>query len=414
MSFANSPICHADFGQILISFTRAGALLAPLWIPVDPVLAQDASVADYTPSITPARALSSAEQALIDVFDKATYSVVNVVDVTLQGRAPSRQEGVEIIEGNGTGMVWDKEGHIVTNWHVLQSVLSGLGTGATTTTTSSASLGPKVASVTVLGTDGISQVFDGYLVGTDRSKDLAVLKIRDAPAGILRPINIADSSVPLRVGQQVIAIGNPFGFDHTLTTGVISGLNRDIPSAGAVIPGGIQTDAAVNPGNSGGPLLNTSGGVIGVNTAIFTNTGTSAGLSFAIPITQVVKTVPQLILYGAIQRPRLGVMIAPARTALALGASTVKGAMVQSVTSGSAADRAGLKGVSRGLGGLVAGDLITAFRTADGQTIPVDNEGSLNSAIDQLKPGEQVVAVLVRDIAPNRAGQTVEVTIKLD
>jgi S1-C subfamily serine protease len=166
----------------------------------------------------------------------------------------------------------------------------------------------KVAFVTLEDRAGKQQAYPAYLVGADRPRDLAVVKV-NAPVNVLQPIVLGDSAA-LRVGQQCLAIGNPFGFDHTLTTGVISGLNREIRSqAGSVIPGGIQTDAAINPGNSGGPLLDSSGRLIGVNTAIFTPTGTSAGVGFAIPVDTVARVVPQLIAKGRVTRPALGVQV---------------------------------------------------------------------------------------------------------
>ena len=165
-----------------------------------------------------------------------------------------------------------------------------------------------MALVTLQGPDDVQRSYEARLVGADRPRDIAVLKINAAPDQ-LRPLQLGQSS-SLRVGQQCLAIGNPFGFDHTLTTGVISGLNREIKSqAGSVIPGGIQTDAAINPGNSGGPLLDSSGRLIGVNTAIFTPTGTSAGVGFAIPVDTVSRVVPQLITKGRVTRPSLGVVV---------------------------------------------------------------------------------------------------------
>jgi S1-C subfamily serine protease len=234
--------------------------------------------------------------------------------LTKQGRALSSIKEVDVPEGNGTGIVWDTSGHIVTNYHVLASSLQALGSAATATTGSSDDFTSlkKVALVTLQGPDDVQRSYEARLVGADRPRDLAVLKIEVAP-NELRPLMLGQSS-SLKVGQQCLAIGNPFGFDHTLTTGVISGLNREIRSqAGSVIPGGIQTDAAINPGNSGGPLLDSTGRLIGVNTAIFTPTGTSAGVGFAIPVDTVARVVPQLITKGRVTRSSLGVVVSVCR-----------------------------------------------------------------------------------------------------
>ncbi|GFH09880.1 protease do-like chloroplastic-like, partial [Haematococcus lacustris] len=208
------------------------------------------------------------ELQVIEVFNTNTYSVVNVFDNTLQGRSLAVAEA-DVPEGNGSGVVWDKLGHIVTNYHVLGNVLKSVRDD-----TAAAGRELRVARVTLVGQDGLQLTFDGILVGVDKARDLAVLRINAAPEELV-PVTLG-SSEGLRVGQAVYAIGCPFGFDHTLTTGVISGLNREVKSVlGGTIPGCIQTDAAINPGNSGGPLLSSSGALLGLNTAIFTNTGTS-------------------------------------------------------------------------------------------------------------------------------------------
>ncbi|KAL0332068.1 UNVERIFIED_CONTAM: Protease Do-like 8, chloroplastic [Sesamum calycinum] len=208
------------------------------------------TIEQVTPQVLPAGALFPSEERIVKLFEKNTYSVVNIFDVTLRPQL------------NITGAV---EGHIVTNYHVIGNSLSR-----------NPSTGQIVARVNILASEGVQKNFEGKLIGADRAKDLAVLKV-EAPKELLRPIKVGPSS-SLKVGQQCLAIGNPFGFDHTLTVGVISGLNRDINSrTGVTIGGGIQTDAAINPGNSGGPLLDSKGNLIGINTAIFTQTGTSAG-----------------------------------------------------------------------------------------------------------------------------------------
>uniref|UniRef100_A0A0E0DF33 PDZ domain-containing protein n=1 Tax=Oryza meridionalis TaxID=40149 RepID=A0A0E0DF33_9ORYZ len=278
----------------------------------------------------------------------------------------------EIPEGNGSGVVWDDSGHIVTNYHVVGNALS-----------KKPKPGEVVARVNILAADGIQKNFEGKLVGADRSKDLAVLKV-DAPTDLLKPINVGQSSA-LRVGQQCLAIGNPFGFDHTLTVGVISGLNRDIFSqAGVTIGGGIQTDAAINPGNSGGPLLDSKGHMIGINTAIFTQTGTSAGVGFAIPSSTVLKIAPQLIQFGKVRRAGLNVEFAPDPIAYQLNVRT--GALILQVPGGSAAAKAGLVPTSRGFAGnIVLGDIIVAV---DGK--PIKGKSDLSRVLDDYGVGDKV------------------------
>ena len=302
-------------------------------------------------------------------------------------------------EGNGTGIVWDNEGHIVTNYHVIGAVLSTVPKGR--------SVG-EVAKVTIEGPDDRPKTFSATLVGTERSKDLAVLKV-NAPPEYLKPVAIGESR-DVKVGQAVFAIGNPFGFDHTLTTGVVSGLNRTIQSqVGSLISGGIQTDAAINPGNSGGPLLDASARLIGVNTAIFTNTGASAGVGFAIPVDLVKRIVPQLIEYGTVTLPSLNVGIADPNVGKQLGVRS-QGALVQTVTPGSAAAAAGLLPTRRGLGGIVAGDLITA---ADGRRVA--GEGDLVAAVETHQVGESVTLTVRRgEGGEPKDVQELKIVVKLE
>lgn len=213
----------------------------------------------------------------------------------------------------------------------------------------------------------------------------------DAPVELLRPVKLGQSS-KLRVGQRCLAIGNPFGFDHTLTVGVVSGLNRDIFSqTGVVIGGGIQTDAAINPGNSGGVLLDSNGNLIGINTAIFTRTGTSAGVGFAIPIDTVAKLVPQLIAYGKVMRPGLNVQFAPEAVAKQLNVRS--GALVLTVPDKSAAAKAGIIATRRGLtGNILLGDVIVGV----GETT-VKNPQELTKALDSYQVGDQILLKVQRN-----------------
>eukprot|EP01018_Ginkgo_biloba_P038633 Gb_21206 [translate_table: standard] len=259
------------------------------------------TIEEVTPPVATSGKLFSSEERTVELFERNTYSVVNIFDVTLRPQL-NMTGAVEVPEGNGSGVVWDGLGHIVTNYHVIGNSLS-----------KNPSRAQVVARVSILAFDGVQKNFEGTLVGADRMKDLAVLKV-DAPTELLRPIRVGQSS-KLRVGQRCLAIGNPFGFDHTLTVGVLSGLNREIFSqTGVTISGGIQTDAAINPGNSGGPLLDSKGNLIGINTAIFTQTGTSAGVGFAIPADIVLKIVPQLIQSGKVISDGAHIGTTPRRT----------------------------------------------------------------------------------------------------
>ncbi|KAM3713819.1 hypothetical protein ACJW31_01G285100 [Castanea mollissima] len=334
------------------------------------------TIEEVTPPVIPSGSLFPVEERIVQLFEKNTYSVVNIFDVTLR---PQLNAGaVEIPEGNGSGVVWDGQGHIVTNYHVIGNALS-----------KNPSPGQVVARVNILASEGVQKNFEGKLIGADRAKDLAVLKV-DASEDLLRPIKVGQSS-SLRVGQQCLAIGNPFGFDHTLTVGVISGLNRDIFSqTGVTIGGGVQTDAAINPGNSGGPLMDSKGNLIGINTAIFTQTGTSAGVGFAIPSSTVLKIVPQLIQFGKVVRAGLNVEIAPDLVANQLNVRN--GALILLVPGNSLAAKAGLLPTTRGFAGnIMLGDIIVAVDNKS-----VKSKAELYKVWDDYNVGDKVVLKILR------------------
>ncbi|XAR51745.1 Peptidase Do [Bertholletia excelsa] len=335
------------------------------------------TIEEVTPPVYPSGSLFPSEERIVQLFEKNTYSVVNIFDLTLRPQL-NVTGAVEIPEGNGSGVVWDGQGHIVTNYHVIGNSLSR-----------NPSRGQVVARVNILASEGVQKNFEGKLIGADRAKDLAVLQV-EASEELLRPIKVGQSS-SLRVGQQCLAIGNPFGFDHTLTVGVISGLNRDIFSqTGVTVGGGIQTDAAINPGNSGGPLLDSKGNLIGINTAIFTQTGTSAGVGFAIPSSTVVKIIPQLIQFGKAVRAGLNVDIAPDLIANQLNARN--GALVLLVPRNSLAAKAGILPTTRGLAGnIVLGDIIVAVDNK-----PVRNKAELYKALDDYNVGDKVILKIQR------------------
>jgi S1-C subfamily serine protease len=261
--------------------------------------------------------LSPEERRDIGVFRRASESVVYITNFARQIDLFSF-DAIEAPRGSGSGFVWDRNGHIVTNYHVIEEG-----------TTFSVTLG--------------DEDYDATLVGVAPDKDLAVLKV-DAPAGKLVPLTVGRSK-DLIVGQRVLAVGNPFGFDHTLTTGVVSGLGRELRSpSGRRIRDVIQTDAAINPGNSGGPLLDSSGRLIGINSAIYSPSGASAGIGFAVPVDTVARLVPQLIRHRRIRQPGIvGATFLPDAYARR---SDIDGVVVREVERGSPADQVGLSGLS--------------------------------------------------------------------
>ncbi len=237
-------------------------------------------------AVTPRGPLLAEEQNQIEVFRKTSPSVVHITTLETQ-RDFFSLNVQQVPRGTGTGFVWDERGHVVTNFHVIQ--------------------GASAARVTLAD----QSMHRASLVGAFPDRDLAVLKI-DVPAAKAPPLPLGTSR-DLVVGQKVYAIGNPFGLDQTLTTGIVSALNREIDSVNQrTIRGVIQTDAAINPGNSGGPLLDSAGRLIGVNTAIYSPSGASAGIGFAIPVDEVNRIVPRLIRDGRFVRPAIGVTAGPA------------------------------------------------------------------------------------------------------
>ena len=308
--------------------------------------------------------LSADEKGTIDLFRQASPSVVNITTVTV-ARDFFTLNLLEIPEGTGSGFIWDPSGHIVTNFHVIQNA--------------------DAAQVTLAD----HSTWEAKRVGVAPDKDLAVLRI-DAPKNRLRPIPLGTSK-DLQVGQKVFAIGNPFGLDQTLTTGIISAVGREIESVTRrPIQGVIQTDAAINPGNSGGPLLDSGGLLIGVNTAIFSPSGASAGIGFAIPVDTVSRVIPELIRYGKIVRPGLGVQVAEDRLARELG---VPGVLVVEVRRNSAGAKAGLRPTRRDqLGRVMLGDVIVKI---DGKK--VDSTNGLFLILENYKVGDTVALTVLRN-----------------
>ncbi len=326
----------------------------------------------YEPRVvTPRGELADFEKATISIFESCAPSVVYI---TTKGRGATLFGG-EVPEGTGSGFVWDQQGDIVTNFHVIQSANS--------------------ASVTL----NDHSTWPASLVGVAPDNDIAVLRIT-APAARLHPIAIGQSD-NLKVGQSVYAIGNPFGLDQTLTTGIVSALGRSIRSVtGRMIDDVIQTDAAINPGNSGGPLLDSAGRLVGMNTAIYSPSGSNAGIGFAVPVDTINRIVPQLVEKGQVTRPRLGIEVVPDSLARRLG---VRGVIIKSVLEGSPAEAAGLRGMDRSAAGeIVLGDIILQI---DGKDVRTTEQ--LLNILDRHKPGDLI------KVTCQRGDETVTIEVKL-
>jgi S1-C subfamily serine protease len=328
--------------------------------------------------IAPAGDLAQDERSTIALFKQASRSVVYITTAAV-GR-DFNLNTLEVQKGTGTGFMWDEHGHIVTNFHVVD--------------------GANRWRVTL----GDQSKWDAKLVGLAPDRDLAVLRI-EAPGETLQPLLVGTSG-DLEVGQKVFAIGNPFGLDQTLTTGIISGLGRQIQAkTGRTIDGMIQTDAAINPGNSGGPLLDSRGRLIGVNTAIISPTEASVGIGFAIPVDTVQRTVPQLLQYGKIIRPGLSVTFAPDQVMQRIGLS---GVLIIRVQRDGAAAQAGIRPTRRSPDGdVLLGDVIVAV---DGKPVKVVED--LQSILDDCEIGQHVKLTIIRGIG-TRAEETLEVPVVL-
>jgi S1-C subfamily serine protease len=347
----------------LVALAGAGLLAAAALFLALPVNGNGRT--DAAPrAVAPRGPLAADELMHIELFKKASPSVVNITSLGVQ-RDLFSMNVQQVPRGTGTGFVWDAAGHIVTNFHVIQ--------------------GANGARVTLADQSS----YDAQLVGAFPDRDLAVLRI-EAPKEKLPPIALGTSR-DLVVGQRVYAIGNPFGLDQTLTTGIVSALNREIESFNSrTIRGVIQTDAAINPGNSGGPLLDSAGRLIGVNTQIASPSGASAGIGFAIPADEVNRIVPRLIKDGRFVRPALGVSAGAANLQRALGLP--KGVIVVQVSPGGPAAKAGIQPFRRGnRGEVVAGDVITAINDA-----PVADLDDMLALLEQRQPGETVTVTLWR------------------
>lgn len=310
------------------------------------------------------------ERVNIWVYEQVNRSVVNITTKGFQGE---RFLLVEVpSEGEGSGVVLDRQGHILTNFHVVD--------------------GARQVQVALF--DG--NTYDARMIGQDPATDVAVLKI-DAPPTSLFPV-VFGNSTQLRVGQRVFAIGNPFGLERTLSTGIISSLNRSLPSrrSGRSLKSIIQIDAAINPGNSGGPLLDGHARMIGVNTAIASKTGESVGVGFAIPVSTIARIVPQLIHEGRVRRPEAGIVRVY---------QTDQGLLIATLAPGSPAERAGLRGPKVVRQQKRQGPFVYEYKTVDRSAAdlivsvdgkPVKTADDFLDAIESKRPGEQVTISVIR------------------
>lgn len=319
--------------------------------------------------------------SLPDLFTKVQKSVVQVTE-----RDNSNELGARL----GSGFVYDKDGHVITNYHVVTP-----GTNNN-----------NELQVTFL--DG--NVYPADLVGVDQFADLAVIKVKNISSDKLPPLPLANSS-SLRIGESVVAIGNPFGLSGSMTQGIVSGLGRLLPSnenqdnfagpgSSFSIPNIIQTDAAINPGNSGGPLIDTQGRVVGINTAIFSNTGVYSGVGFAIPSNTISKVATSLIQNGSYHHPYIGIVGLSLIPDLSkqIGLNQTKGFLITSITKGSPADKSGLRAGSttttiNGRDVEVGGDIILKIDNRDVSKI----DDILAYLESQKHVGDKVHFTILRD-----------------
>jgi S1-C subfamily serine protease len=335
---------------------------------------------DYAPGpapaprpIAPRAEMWPDEKLTIDLYNRTRPSVVHITTSQVRQSLFNVQQ---IPSGTGSGFIWDQDGHVVTNFHVIQNA----------------------DEIHVTLADHSS--WEASKVGAYPDQDIAVLKI-DAPRTRLKPIPVGKSD-DLEVGQKTFAIGNPFGLDQTLTTGIISALGREIESVTKKpIKNVIQTDAAINPGNSGGPLLDSSGRLIGVNTAIYSPSGASSGIGFAIPVDDVNRVVPELVRNGKITRPDLGVTVVPDKQARRLNLND--GAVILTVKRGSPAEKAGLRPTYMERGRVQFGDVIVAVDDK-----PVHSASDFFSALAEHKVKDRVKLRILRD------GEQYEVEVVLE
>ena len=349
----------------IITFVLLGAVIYMATIQVKAWWSEQSATKVTPRAVTPRGDLGEDEKATIKLFEETLPSVVFITTINLR-RDFFSTNIYKMPAGTGSGFIWDSDGHIVTNYHVIK--------------------GADEAQITLWD----QSTWDAKLVGVEPDKDLAVLKIK-APDDRLKPIKIGESK-NLLVGQKAFAIGNPFGFDQTLTTGVISALGREIESVTRrPITGVIQTNAAINPGNSGGPLLDSAYRLIGINTAIYSPTGSYAGIGFAVPVDTINRIVPQLIEYGKVIKPGLGINIAP--DSFVSTRLNTTGVLILNVIEGGGAEKAGLKATTQSANGKISlGDII---KKVEGKN--VEDSSDLFRILDAKVVGDTVNVTVDRD-----------------
>ncbi|MEW5298532.1 MAG: hypothetical protein WDW36_001646 [Sanguina aurantia] len=323
------------------------------------------------------------ELRTIKIFQDSTPCVVNVTNLQ-EVRNAVTNDLLRVPRGMGSGFLWDAQGTIVTNNHVVQGA----------------------AEVTVTLLD--QSTYKAVVVGRDADKDVAVLRLTDVPPEKMaefKPVRLGDSA-GLQVGQKVFAIGNPFGLDHTMTSGIISGLGRELNTGVYTIKNVIQSDAAINPGNSGGILLDSRGNVVGINTAIAdpTGKGASSGVGFAIPIDSVKGLVGQILEFGRVVRPAMGIVLAPPQALMQLNK---EGVLVLDVPSGSPARKAGIQATVRQGNMVILGDIIIVVDSAQ-----VKDYTDLVNALDEKRVGDTVTVDVLRT-APDGSETTVSLDVTL-
>ncbi len=365
----------------LVAVTLAAAFLIAVWrwLPAfSPRPPEPRPVAQAQPRVVAARGdLAADEQSMIELFKRSRDSVV-FISTSQRVRDFWTRNVLSVPRGTGSGFIWDDQGHVITNFHVISGA----------------------SEATVRLADG--RDYKATLIGASPSHDIAVLRIG---VEFQRPPPVPlGTSGNLEVGQKVFAIGNPFGLDWTLTTGIVSALDRSLPSdSGITIEHLIQTDAAINPGNSGGPLLDSAGRLIGINTAIYSPSGASAGIGFAVPVDTVNRVVPQVIAKGRYIRPTLGLELDDALNQRLSRALQVEGVFVLRVTPGTGAEKAGLKGVTvTPEGTVVPGDIIVGVSGK-----PVASIGALIGRLDDFKVGDTVM------LDVRRGDETISVSVVL-
>ncbi len=355
------------FTRNVLWLTTCVGLLMVLWRGLPLIESQFQPTGSGGRTVTARGDLAADEKSTIELFEKARDSVVFISTSQLVRDAWTRNVS-EVPRGSGSGFIWDDAGHVVTNYHVIRGA----------------------SQATVRLSDG--RDYQAALVGTSPAHDIAVLRIG---VGFKRPPPVpVGTSADLKVGQKVFAIGNPFGLDWTLTTGIVSALDRSLPdeAAGQNIEHLIQTDAAINPGNSGGPLLDSAGRLIGINTAIYSPSGASAGIGFSVPVDTVIRVVPQLIGQGRYLRPALGIVVDEQLNLRLSQAFGTRGVYVLRVPKGSAAEQAGLQPLQQAEGGgVIAGDIIVSINGK-----PVESVAQLAARLDDFRIGDVVNVELRR------------------